>query len=80
MTDHGIDEGIDEPVDEAIGEAMVRSLLEKRCPDLAGLELHQPVRGWDAQLWRLGVEFAVRLPRTPRAPDLPRKEYRWPAR
>ncbi|MFB7708568.1 hypothetical protein [Streptomyces sp. NPDC056105] len=78
MTDHGIDEGIDEPVDEAIGEAMMRSLLEKRCPDLAGLELHLSVRAWDDQLWQLGDELAVRLPRTPRAPDLLRQGHRRP--
>ncbi|MGW6155046.1 aminoglycoside phosphotransferase family protein [Streptomyces sp. NPDC055144] len=77
MTDHGIDESFDERIDEGIGEAVVRSLLEEQCPDLAGLELHQPVRGWDNQLWRLGAELAVRLPRTPRAPDLLRKEHRW---
>jgi aminoglycoside phosphotransferase (APT) family kinase protein len=33
--------------------------------------------GWDHQLWRLGDDLAVRLPRTERAPDLVRKEYRW---
>ncbi|MFI9779922.1 aminoglycoside phosphotransferase family protein [Streptomyces sp. NPDC051956] len=89
MTDHEIDEPLGEAVDEAIGQAigeasdeaigqeLVRSLLEEQYPDLAALELHHSVRGWDNQLWRLGDELAVRLPRTPRAPDLLRKEHRW---
>lgn len=75
--DEAIDQAIGEACDEAIGEELVRSLIEERYPDLAALELHQSVRGWDNQLWWLGDELAVRLPRTPRAPDLLRKEHRW---
>jgi aminoglycoside phosphotransferase (APT) family kinase protein len=33
--------------------------------------------GWDNQLWRLGEELAVRMPRTPRAPALLCTERRW---
>lgn len=56
---------------------LVRSLLRERHPDLAELSLRLVDGGWDNQLWRLGEELAVRLPRTPRAPDLLRKEYEW---
>ena len=60
-----------------IDEDLVRSLLREQCPDLAGLRLRQVAAVWDNQLWRLGDDLAVRLPRTPRAPSLLRKEQRW---
>ncbi|MEV7783571.1 aminoglycoside phosphotransferase family protein [Kitasatospora sp. NPDC088351] len=60
-----------------IDEALVRSLLREQHPDLAGLDLRPAAAGWDNQLWRIGGELAVRMPRTPRAPDLLRKEWRW---
>lgn len=60
-----------------IDEALVLSLLREQHPDLADLGLRGTVTGWDNQLWRLGAELAVRLPRTERAPDLLRKEHRW---
>ncbi|MFE6162537.1 aminoglycoside phosphotransferase family protein [Streptomyces sp. NPDC056486] len=60
-----------------IDEALVRSLLHEQHPDLADLDLHGTVTGWDNQLWRLGDELAVRLPCTERAPDLLRKEHHW---
>ena len=60
-----------------IDEALVRSLLCEQHPDLAGLDLRRISGGWDNQLWRLGELLAVRLPRTPRAPALLRKEARW---
>ncbi|SRR6266540_4216807 len=58
-------------------EDLVRSLLQEQHPDLAELPLKQVVGGWDNQMWRLGDELAVRLPRTERGPELLRKEYRW---
>ncbi|MFJ5307268.1 aminoglycoside phosphotransferase family protein [Streptomyces sp. NPDC088350] len=63
--------------DVEIDEALVRSLLRERHPDLAELALRPVASGWDNQLWRLGDELAVRLPRTPRAPALLRKEWDW---
>lgn len=60
-----------------IDEALVRSLLRAQHTDLAELELRQVAGGWDNQLWRLGNDLAVRLPRTPRAPSLLDKERRW---
>ncbi|MFF4350210.1 aminoglycoside phosphotransferase family protein [Streptomyces sp. NPDC001530] len=60
-----------------IDESLVRSLLHEQHPDLAGLGLRPVAGGWDNQLWRLGDELAVRLPRTQRAPGLLRKEHHW---
>ncbi|MFD6162941.1 aminoglycoside phosphotransferase family protein [Nocardia sp. NPDC060256] len=60
-----------------IDEALVRSLLNEQHPDLAGLGLQRVAAGWDNQMWRLGAELAVRMPRTPRAPALLDKERQW---
>ncbi|MFF1651721.1 aminoglycoside phosphotransferase family protein [Streptomyces sp. NPDC058240] len=60
-----------------INENLVRSLVREQHPDLAELGLREVVGGWDNQLWRLGDELAVRMPRTERAPSLLRNEHRW---
>ncbi|WP_327393724.1 aminoglycoside phosphotransferase family protein [Streptomyces sp. NBC_01186] len=60
-----------------IDTSLVRSLVREQHPDLAGLDLRAVDGGWDNQLWRLGEELAVRMPRTERAPSLLRKEHRW---
>ncbi|GAA1272771.1 hypothetical protein GCM10009609_39840 [Pseudonocardia aurantiaca] len=56
---------------------LVRALLRDQHPDLADLELRDVSGGWDNQLWRLGEELAVRLPRTERAPALLHTEQTW---
>jgi aminoglycoside phosphotransferase (APT) family kinase protein len=56
---------------------LVHDLLQEQHPDLAGLAIREVVGGWDNQMWRLGDELVVRMPRTERAPDLQRKECRW---
>lgn len=56
---------------------LVRALLRDQHPDLADLELRDVPGGWDNQLWRLGADLAVRLPRTERAPALLRTEQTW---
>ncbi|MBM7170536.1 aminoglycoside phosphotransferase family protein [Streptomyces sp. G44] len=56
---------------------LIRALLKDQHPDLAELDVRPPVRGWDNEMWRLGGELALRLPRTDRAPELLRKEHRW---
>ncbi|MBY8880860.1 aminoglycoside phosphotransferase family protein [Streptomyces sp. PLK6-54] len=56
---------------------LVRALLRDQHPDLADLELRAVDGGWDNQLWRLGDELAVRLPRTERAPALLETERTW---
>ncbi|MFH8613293.1 aminoglycoside phosphotransferase family protein [Streptomyces sp. NPDC018029] len=62
---------------EEVTETLIRALLKEQHPDLAELDIHSPVRGWDNELWRLGQNLAARLPRTERAPELLRKEHRW---
>ncbi|MEU4194991.1 aminoglycoside phosphotransferase family protein [Kribbella sp. NPDC026611] len=54
---------------------LVRALLQEQHPDLAELELQEVVGGWGNQMWRLGDELAVRMPRQDRTPDLLLKEY-----
>ncbi|WP_328610717.1 aminoglycoside phosphotransferase family protein [Amycolatopsis sp. NBC_00345] len=56
---------------------LVRALVREQHPDLADLELRAVAGGWDNQLWRLGPELAVRMPRSERAPDLLRTERKW---
>jgi aminoglycoside phosphotransferase (APT) family kinase protein len=56
---------------------LVRALLRDQHPDLADLELRDVVGGWGNQMWRLGTELGVRLPRTEGAPALLRAEQRW---
>lgn len=63
--------------DLEIDEAFVRAMLRERHPDLAGLELREVDGGWDNKMWRLGDDLAVRIPRTPRGPELLDQEYRW---
>ncbi|WP_433655247.1 aminoglycoside phosphotransferase family protein [Nocardia sp. CA-128927] len=60
-----------------IDETLVRSLLIEQHPDLSALELRRIDAGWDNQMWRLGGELAVRMPRTERAPSLLGKERQW---
>lgn len=61
----------------SVNESLVRSLLEEQHPDLASQELRPVEGGWGNQMWRLGEDLAVRMPRQPDAPDLLRKEHRW---
>lgn len=63
--------------DTDIDTTLVRELLREQHPDIAGLELRAVTGGWDNQMWRLGDELAVRLPRTARAPALLRTEQQW---
>lgn len=58
-------------------EDLVRSLVREQHPDLAALDVREVPGGWANQMWRLGDELAVRIPRTEDAPSLLRKEYRW---
>lgn len=72
----GIEE--DQLVDEIRFESdLVRALLRDQHPNLADFDLLEVDGGWDNQMWRLGDELAVRLPRTERAPDLLDIEHKW---
>ncbi|MFD8751175.1 aminoglycoside phosphotransferase family protein [Kitasatospora sp. NPDC059577] len=65
------------PTRTTLDAPTVRALLQEQHPDLAALPLHPVTGGWDNQLWRLGDEFAVRVPCTGRASELLRKELHW---
>ncbi|MFI5696995.1 aminoglycoside phosphotransferase family protein [Kribbella sp. NPDC051586] len=58
-------------------DELVRTLLKEQHPDLADLELKEVVGGWGNQMWRLGEDLAVRMPRTHGSPESLRREYRW---
>ena len=56
---------------------LVRDVLREQHPDLAELPIREVAGGWGNQMWRLGQELAVRMPRKPRAPSLLRIEQQW---
>jgi aminoglycoside phosphotransferase (APT) family kinase protein len=58
-------------------EELVRTLLKEQHPDLADLELQEVDGGWGNQMWRLGDDLAVRMPRAHGSPELLRKEHQW---
>jgi aminoglycoside phosphotransferase (APT) family kinase protein len=63
--------------DIAIDETLVRSLLRAQHPDLAHLPLQSMDSGWDNAMFKLGDDFAVRLPRRVAAAKLIEHEQRW---
>ena len=56
---------------------LVRALLQDQHPDLAGLPIVEVAGGWGNQMWRLGDQLALRMPRMESTGDLLRKECRW---
>jgi aminoglycoside phosphotransferase (APT) family kinase protein len=54
---------------------LIAELLREQHPDLADLPLTFGARGWDNQLWRLGDDLAVRLPRHAQDGELLLKEH-----
>jgi aminoglycoside phosphotransferase (APT) family kinase protein len=60
-----------------LGEDRVRALLRLQQPALAGLPLVPLEAGGGSRLWRLGDEYAVRLPRTRDAADRLCRQNRW---
>jgi aminoglycoside phosphotransferase (APT) family kinase protein len=60
-----------------LDEPLVRRLLRTQHPDLADLELRLEANGWDNDLYRLGGELVVRLPRRRVAVPLIESEQRW---
>ena len=47
----------------AIDEGLVRGLLGVQVPELASHPLRKVGEGWDNEIWRVGDELALRLPR-----------------
>ncbi|HEY1530655.1 MAG TPA: aminoglycoside phosphotransferase family protein [Galbitalea sp.] len=60
-----------------LDEPLVRRLLREQHPDLAERELRLVANGWDNDLYRLGDELVVRLPRRKVAVPLIESEQRW---
>lgn len=65
------------PAEVSIDDALVRDLLRRQHPDLAGLPITAVASGWDNAMFRLGGELAVRLPRRELAATLILHEQRW---
>ncbi|WP_203579693.1 aminoglycoside phosphotransferase family protein [Microbacterium hibisci] len=69
----------DKPAAEVqITEALIRRLLSSQAktaiPDVDRLSLTKVAEGWDSEVWRLGEDYAVRLPRRAVAAPLVRHE------
>ncbi|HMH58095.1 MAG TPA: aminoglycoside phosphotransferase family protein [Galbitalea sp.] len=60
-----------------IDGALVHTLLRQQHPDLAELDVRLVANGWDNNLYRLGNELAIRLPRRRVAVPLIEHEQRW---
>lgn len=60
-----------------IDPELVRGLLARQFPDLAELPLVPLAVGWDNELFRLGSDLVVRLPRRRSAVPLIEAEHRW---
>ncbi len=61
----------------AIDIELVKELLRLQCPDLEDLPLSKVATGWDNEMYRLGDELAVRLPRRDVAAPNLTNEQRW---
>jgi len=60
-----------------ITEALVSRLLSAQHPDLASLPLRFVASGWDSAVFRLGEQYAVRLPRRRLSAGFVKHEIRW---
>ncbi|MFN3232631.1 MAG: aminoglycoside phosphotransferase family protein [Alphaproteobacteria bacterium] len=65
------------PPEIVIDVALVRALLESQHPDLGDLPLKHVESGWDNDMFRLGDDLAVRLPRRAQAAPLIESEQIW---
>ena len=63
--------------DIEVDDVLVQSLLAEQHPDLADLPLRLVANGWDNAIYRLGVDFAVRVPRRTIAAELVAHENTW---
>lgn len=63
--------------DLEITEELVRDLIAEQFPRYAALELEWAGGGWDNEMYRLGDDLAVRLPRRAMGADLIAVEQRW---
>lgn len=63
--------------DVDVSERLVGALLAEQHPDLAALDLEHLASGWDNEMFRLGSDLVVRLPRREAAAPLLVNEQRW---
>lgn len=61
-------------ISENLVRALVTTQAKAAIPDVAGLPLRKAAEGWDCQMWRMGADLAVRLPRRALAAPLMRHE------
>ena len=61
----------------SIDRHLVSTLLQEQHTDLAHLPLIEVHEGWDNKLFRLGDDFAVRLPRRAASATLVEHEQQW---
>lgn len=62
--------GFSPAAEVVINEERVRTLVRAQLPGSAGLPLRRVASGWDNDLWRLGDELVVRIPRRAQAASL----------
>lgn len=60
-----------------VDEPLVRSLLADQAPEFSTLELWRAASGWDNEMWRVGPDHVVRVPRRASAVELIDHEQRW---
>jgi len=65
------------PADFPIDGALVRRLIDAQLPQYSQLPLHHLDSGFDNEMYRLGQDLLVRLPRREVAQVLIRNEQRW---
>lgn len=65
------------PAEGAIDAGRVRALLEAQLPEASEFELGECYEGFDCITWRLGTDWAVRLPKTQGAADMQITELQW---
>ena len=65
------------PAEVEINSGLVRALLADQHGELAGLPIEHVASGWDNDMFRLGDDMAVRMPRRQVAVELLWNEQRW---
>lgn len=63
--------------DVLIDEPLIRALLREQAPGWVDVPLARAASGWDNEMWRLGDDLVVRLPRRAAASALMANEHRW---
>lgn len=65
------------PAEIPVDADLVRQLLREQHPSLADQPLQSVANGWDNYIFRLGTDYAVRLPRRLAAAQLAANEQEW---